>query len=200
MISRGKVCEKVKAAAFIALEVVGADVGGANVVFFAVVFSAVVLVEAGRAVVRVAEDGLSADAVEDTPLDSPVPVPTVQIGSDFYQLAPTPTPSPTPGPVVEAGVGFGSAQEAREAANTTAKRTAVARLINLIHTFLLSISIMQINSTAPVLGCQASPWYIPDRGLPIPFFTGILYLLERMNAYEQPTIKRRPISRLRRRL
>ena len=67
MISRGKVCEKVKAAAFIAFEVVGADVGGILVVFFTVV-----LVEAGRAVVRVAEDGLSADAVEDTPLDSPV--------------------------------------------------------------------------------------------------------------------------------
>ena len=189
MISRGKVCEKVKAAAFIALEVVGADVGGANVVFFAVVFSAVVLVEAGRAVVRVAEDGLSADAVEDTPLDSPV---LCVVGPGSVSEAED--------PVVEAGVGFGSAQEAREAANTTAKRTAVARLINLIQTFLLSISIMQINSTAPVLGCQASPWYIPDRGLPIPFFTGILYLLERMNAYEQPTIKRRPISRLRRRL
>jgi len=185
VISRGKVCEKVKAAAFIALEVVGADVGGANVVFFAVVFSAVVLVEAGRAVVRVAEDGLSADAVEDSPVLCVVGPGSVSEAED---------------PVVEAGVGFGSAQEAREAANTTAKRTAVARLINLIHTFLLSISIMQINSTAPVLGCQASPWYIPDRGLPIPFFTGILYLLERMNAYEQPTIKRRPISRLRRRL
>ena len=120
----------------------------------------------------------------------------------FVSSAPAPYPilSEAEDPVVEAGVGFGSAQEAREAANTTAKRTAVARLINLIHTFLLSISIMQINSTAPVLGCQASPWYIPDRGLPIPFFTGILYLLERMNAYEQPTIKRRPISRLRRRL
>ena len=33
-----------------------------------------------------------------TPLDTPAPVPTVQIGSDFYQLAPTPEPSPTPGP------------------------------------------------------------------------------------------------------
>ena len=184
MISRGKVCEKVKAAAFIAFEVVGADVGGILVVFFTVV-----LVEAGRAVVRVAEDGLSADAVEDTPLDSPV---LCVVGPGSVSEAED--------PVVEAGVGFVSAQEAREAANTTAKRTAVARLINLIHTFLLSISIMQINSTAPVLGCQASPWYIPDRGLPIPFFTGILYLLERMNAYEQPTIKRRPISRLRRRL
>jgi hypothetical protein len=132
-----------------------------------VVFFTVVLVEAGRAVVRVAEDGLSADAVEDTPLDSPV---LCVVGPGSVSEAED--------PVVEAGVGFGSAQEAREAANTTAKRTAVARLINLIHTFLLSISIMQINSTAPVLGCQASPWYIPDRGLPIPFFTGILYLLE----------------------
>ena len=129
------------------------------------------------------------EGISFTPLDSPV---LCVVGPGSVSEAED--------PVVEAGVGFGSAQEAREAANTTAKRTAVARLINLIHTFLLSISIMQINSTAPVLGCQASPWYIPDRGLPIPFFTGILYLLERMNAYEQPTIKRRPISRLRRRL
>ena len=34
------------------------------------------------------------EGISFTPLDSPVPVPTVQIGSDFYQLAPTPTPSP----------------------------------------------------------------------------------------------------------
>ena len=40
------------------------------------------------------------EGISFTPLDSPVPVPTVQIGSDFYQLAPTPTPSPTPGPTV----------------------------------------------------------------------------------------------------
>ena len=43
------------------------------------------------------------EGISFTPLDSPVPVPTVQIGSDFYQLAPTPTPSPTPGPTVTVG-------------------------------------------------------------------------------------------------
>ena len=41
------------------------------------------------------------EGISFTPLDSPVPVPTVQIGSDFYQLAPT--PSPTPGPTVTVG-------------------------------------------------------------------------------------------------
>ena len=47
------------------------------------------------------EERASSDTdISFTPLDSPVPVPTVQIGSDFYQLAPTPTPSPTPGPTV----------------------------------------------------------------------------------------------------
>ena len=32
------------------------------------------------------------------PLTSPAPVPTIQIGSDFYQLAPTPVPTETPVP------------------------------------------------------------------------------------------------------
>lgn len=32
------------------------------------------------------------------PLDTAVPIPTIQIGSDFYQLAPTPEPTETPGP------------------------------------------------------------------------------------------------------
>ncbi len=32
------------------------------------------------------------------PLTSPAPVPTIQIGSDFYQLAPTPVPTETPAP------------------------------------------------------------------------------------------------------
>lgn len=33
-----------------------------------------------------------------TPLEPLLPVPTIQIGSDFYQLAPTPSPSPSPVP------------------------------------------------------------------------------------------------------
>jgi len=32
------------------------------------------------------------------PLDTAAPIPTIQIGSDFYQLAPTPEPTETPGP------------------------------------------------------------------------------------------------------
>ena len=31
-----------------------------------------------------------------TPLGTPLPIPTIQIGSDFYQLAPTPEPTPEP--------------------------------------------------------------------------------------------------------
>lgn len=38
-----------------------------------------------------------------TPLDQDSPVPTIQIGSDFYQLAPTPEPTPEPTPVVTVG-------------------------------------------------------------------------------------------------
>ena len=33
-----------------------------------------------------------------TPLETAMPIPTIQIGSDFYQLAPTPTPTLTPDP------------------------------------------------------------------------------------------------------
>ena len=33
-----------------------------------------------------------------TPLDTPKPIPTIQIGSDFYQLAPTPEPTESPMP------------------------------------------------------------------------------------------------------
>ena len=55
-------------------------------------------------VAQAVEERATADeGISFTPLDSPVPVPTVQIGSDFYQLAPTPTPSPTPGPTVTVG-------------------------------------------------------------------------------------------------
>lgn len=35
-----------------------------------------------------------------TPLDTALPIPTIKIGNDFYQLAPTPTPSPEPSPSV----------------------------------------------------------------------------------------------------
>jgi rod shape-determining protein MreC len=37
----------------------------------------------------------SSDSISFTPLETALPIPTIQIGSDFYQLAPTPTPSPT---------------------------------------------------------------------------------------------------------
>jgi len=45
----------------------------------------------------------SNDSLTLTPLDTPVPVPTVQIGSDFFQLAPTPEPTPEPAPTVIIG-------------------------------------------------------------------------------------------------
>lgn len=51
----------------------------------------------------VEERASSNDEISFTPLDSPKPVPTIQIGSEFYQLAPTPTPTLTPGPTVTAG-------------------------------------------------------------------------------------------------
>jgi hypothetical protein len=37
-----------------------------------------------------------------TPLDTELPIPTVQIGSDFYQLAPTAVPTDTPSPEPDA--------------------------------------------------------------------------------------------------
>ncbi|MBE5801485.1 MAG: rod shape-determining protein MreC [Clostridiales bacterium] len=40
-----------------------------------------------------------------TPLVTSPPVPTIQIGSDFYQLAPTPEPTPTPGPSISPAPG-----------------------------------------------------------------------------------------------
>lgn len=43
------------------------------------------------------------DVLSYTPLESIIPVPTIKIGSDFYQLAPTPTPSATPIPTDEEG-------------------------------------------------------------------------------------------------
>ena len=43
------------------------------------------------------------------PLDTKVPVPTIQIGNDFFQLAPTPTPSVTPAATDESGAPVESA-------------------------------------------------------------------------------------------
>ena len=54
--------------------------------------------EAGEVEQRVDTDELTI-----TPLDTPVPVPTIQIGSDFFQLAPTPEPTPEPTPTVIVG-------------------------------------------------------------------------------------------------
>lgn len=44
----------------------------------------------------VEERSSSNDSLSFVPLESVQPVPTIQIGSDFYQLAPTPTPTPEP--------------------------------------------------------------------------------------------------------
>ncbi|MBR3873451.1 MAG: rod shape-determining protein MreC [Clostridia bacterium] len=46
------------------------------------------------------EQRVDTDEITITPLDTPQPVPTIQIGSDFYQLAPTPEPTPAPTPTV----------------------------------------------------------------------------------------------------
>ena len=48
----------------------------------------------------VEERASSNDSISITVLDTPVPVPTIQIGSEFYQLAPTPEPTPEPSPTV----------------------------------------------------------------------------------------------------
>ena len=50
----------------------------------------------------VEERASSNDGLGYVPLDTVMPVPTIMIGSDFYQLAPTPTPSPEPTPDPEA--------------------------------------------------------------------------------------------------
>ena len=47
---------------------------------------------------EVEERSNSNDSITLTPLDTAPPVPTVQIGSDFYQLAPTPVPTEEPLP------------------------------------------------------------------------------------------------------
>ncbi|MCE5344354.1 MAG: rod shape-determining protein MreC [Eubacteriales bacterium] len=45
----------------------------------------------------------SSDSLSFTPLETELPIPTIQIGSDFYQLAPTPKPTDTPAPSVALG-------------------------------------------------------------------------------------------------
>ena len=45
----------------------------------------------------------SSSSLTYTPLDTAVPVPTIQIGSDFYQLAPTPEPSVAPSETITDG-------------------------------------------------------------------------------------------------
>ena len=51
----------------------------------------------------VEERSSSNDSLSITPLDTAAPVPTIQIGNDFYQLAPTPEPTPEPSPTVLIG-------------------------------------------------------------------------------------------------
>ena len=51
----------------------------------------------------VEERSSSNDSLTLTPLDTAPPVPTVQIGSDFYQLAPTPEPTEEPLPTTTIG-------------------------------------------------------------------------------------------------
>lgn len=51
----------------------------------------------------VEERSSSNDSLSITPMGTAVPVPTIQIGSDFYQLAPTPEPTPEPSPTVIIG-------------------------------------------------------------------------------------------------
>lgn len=52
---------------------------------------------------EVEERSSSNDSLAITPLDTAAPIPTIQIGNDFYQLAPTPEPTPEPSPTVTAG-------------------------------------------------------------------------------------------------
>ena len=54
--------------------------------------------EAGAVEQRVDQDDLTI-----TPLDTPQPIPTIQIGNDFFQLAPTPEPTVEPAPTVIVG-------------------------------------------------------------------------------------------------
>jgi len=57
---------------------------------------------------EVEERSSSNDSLTLTPLNTPLPIPTVQIGNDFYQLAPTPEPTTEPSPtVISSGDGEG---------------------------------------------------------------------------------------------
>ena len=49
------------------------------------------------------ESRVDSGAINITALDTPAPVPTIKIGNDFFQLAPTPEPSPEPSPTVTIG-------------------------------------------------------------------------------------------------
>ena len=49
------------------------------------------------------EQRVDNDDLTITPLDTPAPIPTIQIGNDFFQLAPTPEPTPEPTPTVTIG-------------------------------------------------------------------------------------------------
>jgi rod shape-determining protein MreC len=51
----------------------------------------------------VEERSSSNDSLTITPINTPLPIPTIQIGNDFYQLAPTPVPSETPLPTTTVG-------------------------------------------------------------------------------------------------
>ena len=51
----------------------------------------------------VEERSSSNDTLSITPIETAAPVPTIQIGNDFYQLAPTPEPTPEPSPTVIIG-------------------------------------------------------------------------------------------------
>ena len=51
----------------------------------------------------VEERSSSNDSLTITPINTPQPIPTIQIGNDFYQLAPTPIPSETPQPTTTVG-------------------------------------------------------------------------------------------------
>ena len=51
----------------------------------------------------VEERSSSNDSLSITPLETAQPIPTIQIGTDFFQLAPTPVPTPEPSPTVIIG-------------------------------------------------------------------------------------------------
>lgn len=135
MISSGNVCEKVNAAAFSVLCVVGAAVGRFPVVSLALDTVDGRPVEIERVVVIVAEERFSVDVAEDTPLD-----PIVLCSAVDFDSA-----SEVDDSMVKEGVGFASAQDTKVATNADAKNTTTTALFfNLLHTFLIPISTMHI--------------------------------------------------------